>query len=107
MWICSRYLSHSLMPLLGGRQLLQPILQAEQGPSLSSCSCWTWQSCAVHPCALLQAEQGPLKRQHFLLISCILGSSGHICSLEEGIRSQSFDPPFCCCGLCAWREGGV
>lgn len=31
MWISSRYHSHSLMPLLGGRQLLLPILQAETG----------------------------------------------------------------------------
>lgn len=30
MWICSKY--HSLMPLLGGRQLLLPFLQVQQGP---------------------------------------------------------------------------
>lgn len=65
MWICSKYHSHSLMPLLEGGQFLLPILQAEQGPFLSSCSYWTQQSCAVHPCALLQAKQGPLKGQHF------------------------------------------
>lgn len=53
MWICSTYHSHSLMPLLGGRQLLLPVLQAEQGPFPSSCSCWTQQGCAAHPCALL------------------------------------------------------
>lgn len=38
--------------------------------------------CCQSPCPA--PRQGPLGGQHFLLISCILGSSRHVCSLEGG-----------------------
>lgn len=43
--------------------------------------------CCQSPCPA--PRQGPLRGQHFLLISCILGSCGHVCSLEGEVSSQS------------------
>lgn len=48
--------------------------------------------------------QGPPGGQHFLLISCILGSSGHVYSLEGGIGSLS--PPVPCPAAVGCVHGG-
>lgn len=48
--------------------------------------------CCQTPCPA--PREDPLAGQHFLLISCILGSSGRVYSLEGGISSSS--PPIPC-----------